>query len=63
LRPCPFLKGHISKKIPPDIAAFQYLGFTPPATLKSPMNLLNPEYWDASRKPYRYGLEKMGMVE
>ena len=29
VRSCPFFQDHISKKIPQDIAATHYLGFTP----------------------------------
>ncbi len=42
-----FSKGHISKKIPQDMAATQYLGFAPPSAWESPFNGLNPKYWGA----------------
>jgi len=58
-----FLKGHISKKIPPDMGAPHYVGFMPPNTWEFPMNLLSPTEWGASSSRNRYGLEKTGMVE
>ena len=54
-----FSKGHISKKIPLDMAATQYLGFASPNSLESPLNTLNPKYWGASLSRNRYGLEKL----
>jgi len=36
------------KKIPLDLAATQYLGFTPIDPYESPPNSLNPKYWVAA---------------
>jgi len=51
-----FSKGHISKKIPQDMAATQYLGFAPPSAWESPFNGLNPKYWGAFPSQNRYDL-------
>jgi hypothetical protein len=56
------LKGHISKKIPPDIAASQYLGFTIVSPWESALSSSNPKYWVAGYQADRYGLEKSGMT-
>jgi hypothetical protein len=56
-------KGHISKEIPPDIAATQYLGFTMMRPWESALSSLNPKYWVAGCQANRYGLEKIGMTE
>jgi hypothetical protein len=50
------------KKIPPDIAATQYLGFTMMNPWESALSSLNPKYWIAGYKANRYGLEKIGMT-
>jgi hypothetical protein len=61
-RSCLSLKGHISKKIHPDIAATQYLGFTIVSLWESALSSLNPKYWVAGYQANRYGLEKIGMT-
>jgi hypothetical protein len=50
------------KKIPPDIAATQYLGFAMMSHRESPLSSLNPKYRVASYQANRYGLEKIGMT-
>jgi len=50
------------KKIPPDIAATQYLGFAPMDPWESSQYSSNPKYWVAATLRNRYGLEKMGMT-
>ena len=55
-------KGHISKRIPPGIAATQYLGFTMMSHWESSLSSLNLKYWVAGYQANRYGLEKIGMT-
>ena len=61
-RSCLSSQGHISKKIPPDIAETQYLGFTMMRPWESALRSLNPKYWVSGYQANRYGLEKMGMT-
>jgi hypothetical protein len=61
-RSCLSSKGHISKKIPPDIAATQYLGFTMMSPWESALSSLDPKYWVAGYQANRYGLSKTGMT-
>ena len=58
----PFSRGHISKRIPPDIAVTQYLGFASVSYWESVTHSLNRKYWVTSPLFYRYGLEKWGVA-